>query len=84
MDAVCLVVDEVSRGRLLLSGLLRMVDMQGEASRGAVDMAADLYVDVVLVVDEVPRRRPQPPGLLRAYPLQRPSAIVVASPTHTR
>ena len=38
---------------------------------------------VRLVVDEVPRRRLQPPGLLRAYPLQRPSASFVASPTRS-
>ena len=77
VNAVRLVVDEVPRGRLQSLGLLRVVDMCGEASRSAVDTGADLYVDVALVVDEVPRRRPQPPGLLRAYPLRRPSASFV-------
>ena len=81
VDAVRLVVDEVPRRRLQSPGLLRAVDLHGEASRSAVDVAAGLHVDVVLVVDEVPRRRLQPPGLLRAYPLQRPSASFVASPT---
>ena len=81
VDAVRLVVDEVPRRRLQSPGLLRVVDLRGEASRSAVDVAAGLHVDVVLVVDEVPRRRLQPPGLLRPYPMQRPSASFVASPT---
>ena len=81
LDAVHLVVDEVPRRCLQSPALLRVVDLSGEASRSAVDVAAGLHVNVVLVVDEVPRRRLQPPGLLRAYPLQRPSASSVASPT---
>ena len=81
LDTVRLVVDEVPRQRLQSPGLLHVVDLHGEASRSAVDVAASLYVDVVLVVNEVARRRLQPPGLLRAYPLQRPSASFVASPT---
>ena len=51
-----------SRRRLQSPGLLRVVDLRGEASRSAVDVASGLHVDV-LVVDEVPRRRLQPPGL---------------------
>ena len=67
VDAVRLVVDEVPRRRLQSPGLLCVVDLRGEASRSAVDVATGLHVDVVLVVNEVPRRRLQPPGLLRAY-----------------
>ena len=81
VDAVHLVKGEVPRRRLQSPGLLRVVDLRGEASRSAVDVATGLHVDVVLVVDEVPRRRQQPPGLLPAYPLQRPSASFVATPT---
>ena len=57
VDAVRLVLDEVPRNRLQSTGLLRVVDLRGEASRSAVDVAAGLHVNVVLVVDEVPRRR---------------------------
>ena len=42
-------------GRLQSLGLLRVVDLRGEASRSAVNLAEGLHVDAVLVVDEVPR-----------------------------
>ena len=47
-------MDKVPRRRLQSPGLLRVVDLRGEASRSAVDVGAGLHVDVVLVVDEVP------------------------------
>ena len=54
VDAARLVVDKVPRRRLQSPGLLRVVDLRGEASRSAIDVGAGPHVDVVLVVDEVP------------------------------